>query len=128
MIRWRLTSCAVVVAFAAGLAVQARAQTKLAGDVQAGRDLALLACTSCHVVTADQPFKPIYSGTPRPPDFKDIANKPNVTAQSLIHYLATLPTIPPDSRMANPDLTSDQLRDVAAFIVTLRDKPAAATR
>jgi mono/diheme cytochrome c family protein len=98
------------------------AQAKTAGDAAAGRALALEACTGCHIVAADQPFKPIYTGSLRPPDFKDIANKPNTTAASLRHYLATLPTVPADSRMANPDLTAVQLEDVVAFIMTLRDK------
>jgi len=104
----------------------AHGQAKPVGaDVAAGRALALLACTGCHVVTPDQPFKPIYTETPRPPDFKAIANQPTVTAASLQHYLETLPTIPKDGGMANSDLTSEQLRDVAAFIISLRDKPAA---
>jgi mono/diheme cytochrome c family protein len=101
------------------------AQTqRLEGNAEAGRHLALLACTGCHIVASDQPFKPIYAGPPRPPDFKGIANQSNITAASLQHHLETLPTIPKDSDMANRDLTSQQIRDVVAFIITLRDKPA----
>jgi hypothetical protein len=40
----------------------------------------------------------------------------------LIYYLNTLPVIPQDSRMANPDLTAEQQADVVAFILTLRAK------
>jgi hypothetical protein len=29
------------------------------GDADAGRDLAVVACTGCHVVSADQPFAPL---------------------------------------------------------------------
>jgi cytochrome c1 len=100
----------------------ASSRTKLAaGDAEAGRALALQACTGCHVVQQDQRFKPVFTGPPHPPDFKDIANAPHVTAASLQHHLKTLPTVPQQPSMANPDLTSKELRDVVAFILTLRD-------
>lgn len=123
MMQTRGLAVAAAIAAYAGSALSANAQTKLTGDPQAGRDLALEACTSCHVVAADQPFKPIYTGTPRPPDFKDVANRPDVTAASLQHWLDTLPTIPKGSQMANPDLTDEQTRDVVAYILSLRSKP-----
>ena len=87
--------------------------------------MALLACTGCHVVAPDQPFKPIRNGSPRPPDFKEIANRPGITAASLQHHLETLPAVPANAHMPNPVLSSQELRDVAAFIISLRDKPAA---
>lgn len=110
-------------------AIATYAQTKPAqtkpvdgSDVVAGRTLAMQACTSCHVVAADQPYMPIYKGAIHPPDFKDIANKPNVDAAWLRSYLASLPVIPKYAQMANVDLTEEQMRDVSAFIMTLRDK------
>jgi mono/diheme cytochrome c family protein len=109
-----------VLATYAALAVAAHGQSKPAGDAKEGRAFALEACTGCHVVAADQPFKPIYVGDIRPPDFKTIANKPDVTTDSLIHYLDALPTIPKNSQMANADLTPEQTRDVAAYILSLR--------
>jgi mono/diheme cytochrome c family protein len=107
-----------------GPALAIHAQTKLvAGDRANGRIFALRACTGCHIVAPDQPFKPVFTGPPHPPDFKDIANKPNVTAATLQRHLLSLPTVPQRPSMANPVLTSQQLRDVTAFIVSLRDKP-----
>jgi hypothetical protein len=114
---------AVIAAAAASGELAAHAQPKPAGDAQEGHTFALQACTGCHVVASDQPFKPIYAGDIRPPDFKDIASKPGVTADSLIHYLDTLPTIPKDSHMANADLTPEQTRDVVAYILFLRREP-----
>jgi hypothetical protein len=84
--------------------------------------LALLVCTGCHIVAPDQRFKPVYSGPPHPPDFKEIANRPDVTAASLQHHLENLPAVPKHSHMPNQVLSSGELRDVAAFILTLRGK------
>jgi mono/diheme cytochrome c family protein len=114
---------AVITAAVAYAGLAAHAQPKPAGDAQEGRAFALEACTGCHIVTTDQPFKPIYAGAICPPDFKDIASGPDVTATSLIHYLDTLPTIPKAGHMANADLTPEQTRDVVAYILSLRDKP-----
>jgi|SRR6266436_1753579 len=91
------------------------------GDADAGRDLAEQACTGCHVVSADQPFAPLLKGLP---DFREIANRPNVTAASLRRTIAALPLVPRKGRMANPHLTDDELADVAAYIMTLREHRA----
>jgi mono/diheme cytochrome c family protein len=98
------------------------------GSVEAGRDLALNACTGCHMVARDQPYPPIYKGKGRPPDFKDIANKPDMNAAALRNYLASLPVVPKTGKMANPDLTEDEMRDVSNFIMTLRDESSASSR
>jgi mono/diheme cytochrome c family protein len=116
----RFAVLATIAAAAAYAGLAAYAQPKPAGDVREGRAFALEACTGCHIVTADQLFKPVYAGDAHPPDFKDIASKPGVTANSLSHYLDTLPTIPKNSRMANADLTPEQTRDVVAYILSLR--------
>jgi len=106
----------------------ASAQTRaITGDAEAGRALALTACTGCHVVAPTQPFKPVYVGSPHPPDFKDIANN-NWTAESLQHHLESLPAVPQKPGMPNPNLTSKELRDVAAFIFTLRESAVAPGR
>ena len=127
--RTKTRSCAVlaaIVASAAWVAPPLCAQTKPPeGDTAAGRDLALLDCTGCHMVTANQPFKPINAGPPPPPDFKEIANRPNMTVAALQHHLDTLPAVPADSHMPNLLLSSDEVRDVVAFIISLRDKAAA---
>ena len=88
------------------------------GDADAGHDLAERACTGCHVVSADQPFAPLLNGAPH---FREIANRPDVTAASLRRTIAALPLVPRKGRMANPHLTDDQLADVAAYIMTLRE-------
>jgi cytochrome c1 len=46
----------------------------------------------------------------------------------LLHHVETLPAVPKNLRMANPLLSSQELRDVVAFIISLRDIPAALPR
>jgi hypothetical protein len=86
-----------------------------------GRDLALRACTGCHIVSPDQPFAPIIDRTPPPPDFRSIANMPNTTAASLRRYLSHLPAVPPPGRMADPYLNRDEREDIIAFIMSLQE-------
>ena len=90
-----------------------------AGDAKTGHDLALRLCTPCHVVSADQEFAPTFTG---PPDFHSIANRRDTTAKSLRKFLATTHRTMSNPRsMPNPQLTDDQTRDIARFIMTLRD-------
>jgi mono/diheme cytochrome c family protein len=91
------------------------------GNADAGRNLALEACTGCHVVSDNQRFAPLLKGVP---DFREIANRPNVTAASLRRTIAALPQVPRRGQMANPLLTDAELADVAAYIMTLRDQRA----
>jgi mono/diheme cytochrome c family protein len=88
------------------------------GNADAGRELALQACTGCHVVSDNQRFPPLLKGAP---DFRQIANQPNVTATSLRRTIAALPQVPPKGQMANPVLTDKQLADVAAYIMTMQE-------
>jgi mono/diheme cytochrome c family protein len=110
------------VAFIVTIAATAAARDSSApGRAAAGRDLALRACTGCHIVSPDQPFAPIIDRKPPPPDFRTIANMPNTTAASLRRYLSHLPPVPPPGRMADPYLNRDEREDIIAFIMTLRE-------
>ena len=111
----------LVAAFAATAPILTTATAaESGGNVQAGRDVALRSCTGCHVVASDQRFKPVY---PRPlSDFKTIANKPSTTTTSVRQFLERLPAVPKPGQMANPLLSGEELRDVAAYIVSLRDE------
>jgi hypothetical protein len=74
------------------------------------------------VVEPDQPFKPINTGPPSPASGKEIANQPKVTAASLPHHLETQPAVSENLHMANALLSSQELRDVVTFIITLRSQ------
>lgn len=109
-----------VIAVLAGSAFAASAEAPAKG-AQPGRALALKICTPCHVVSPDQQFAPVYSG---PPDFHAIANKPDTSAKSLRRFiLNTHSSIANPKNMPNPQLTSDQARDIANYIMTLKDHP-----
>ena len=100
--------------------VATAARTAEASDAKTGHDLALRLCTPCHIVSPDQEFAPTFSG---PPDFHSIANRPDTTAKSLRKFLATThTTLSNPKNMPNPQLTDDQIRDIARFIMSLRDK------
>jgi mono/diheme cytochrome c family protein len=92
---------------------------ELTGNAQAGHEVALISCTGCHVVASDQPFKPVYPA--KLPDFNTIANKPNTTAASLQHFLETLPEVPKRGQMGDPLLSRQDLRNVVAYILSLRN-------
>jgi mono/diheme cytochrome c family protein len=111
----------LVLAIVSGAATAAFAKVGAdnAGNAQSGRQVALTSCTGCHVVAPDQPFRPIYPE--KLPDFKTIANKPNTSAASLRHFLDTLPAVPKRSKMGNPLLSGEDLRDVVAYILSLRE-------
>jgi mono/diheme cytochrome c family protein len=87
-------------------------------NATAGREFALGVCTGCHVVAADQPFAPLIGGVP---SFKEIANRPNVSAASLRRTISMLPQVPSHGRMANPLINEHELADVVAYIMTLRE-------
>jgi mono/diheme cytochrome c family protein len=88
-------------------------------NAAAGREFALGVCTGCHVVAVDQPFAPLIGGAP---SFKEIANRPNVSAASLRRTISTLPQVPSHGRMANPLINEHELADTVAYIMTLRER------
>ena len=83
------------------------------GDVAAGRTFAREACNSCHVV------EPTYA-SPRVvvigPNFQDIANTKGMTATALRVFLTTS-----HPKMPNLILAPEQLSDVIAYILSLRE-------
>lgn len=92
-------------------------------EVAAGRDLALLVCSICHVVAADQKFAPRLEQ--RTPSFEEIANRPNTSAESLRRFVTTTHwdgrTIP--MTMPDPMLVEYQISQVINYILSLRKHP-----
>jgi mono/diheme cytochrome c family protein len=84
------------------------------GDVAAGRAFAREACDSCHVVEpTDASPRIVAIG----PNFQDIANTKGMTATALRVFLTTS-----HPKMPNLILTPDQIADVSAYILSLRER------
>jgi cytochrome c553 len=87
--------------------------------VSAGRALALSACTACHIVEPNQQRPPIIAI--RLPTFQQIADDPQTSEVSLRRFLHdphignTVPFVMPE-----PNLSEDQIHDLAAYIMSLR--------
>jgi mono/diheme cytochrome c family protein len=83
------------------------------GDIRQGRRLALDICASCHAVRASETLSPDAAA----PSFRAIAHTPGMTGAALTVWL----TAHPHHRMPNLILTVQQVRDVSAYILSLRD-------
>jgi len=95
------------------LAAVTAVQAQDIGDMRQGRRLALDVCASCHAARAGQTQSPLATA----PTFEEIANTPGMTATALNFWLTAHvhPTMP------LLILSSQQVRDVSAYILSLRD-------
>jgi mono/diheme cytochrome c family protein len=93
-------------------AVRAYAQD---GDMTVGHIFAREACSACHVVESEQqkPIRVVIG-----PAFRDIANTRGMTTTALRVFLTTS-----HPKMPNLILTPEEIADVSAYILSLRDRP-----
>ncbi len=90
-----------------------------ADDLRKGRELAIVVCANCHVAARDQPFKPLLR--PPAPSFEAIAQRKGVTAEWVQTFLTTTHKGLDNPRgMPNPELLDDQVKQVAAYLLSLR--------
>lgn len=118
-------ACFVVVACSALAAAQSPQATSFSDDVENGHHLAALICSNCHVAGPDQLVEPI----PRPPapSFESIARRSTTSSDTIQTFLATTHRdISNPDGMPNPELLDFQMRQVAAYLLSLR-KPSAAS-
>lgn len=87
------------------------------GDVAAGRQLAEIWCSTCHVVTSSQ-SRATSTGAP---SFSAIAAQKAMTPMALRAFLQT-----PHHRMPDLHLSRNEIDDVTAYIHSLRSPPRAA--
>lgn len=88
------------------------------GIARAGREFAGHNCDACHIVAADQEFRPLVGGYA--PRFADIANRPDTTPATLRAFLGRPHGY---SNMPYPDLAPTDLANVVAYIMSLRHRP-----
>ncbi|MBX6745690.1 MAG: cytochrome c [Acetobacteraceae bacterium] len=85
------------------------------GDLAAGRRLAETWCSNCHVIGPNV----TGPGSDAVPTFPNIARMPSTTAMSLRVFLQT-----PHARMPDIQMSREQVDDVIAYILSLRDQGA----
>jgi len=84
-----------------------------------GRAIANNICSPCHVVGANPEYSPILREPA--PDFRAIANRQDVTADSLTAFLHGTPRMAAEPHiMPNPRLTDDMISEVVTYILSLR--------
>lgn len=94
-------------------------QSQNADDIRQGHQLAAMLCAQCHVAAADQRFMPEIN--PPAPPFATIAQRPDLSADWLKTYLATTHRgLDNPKGMPNPYLADYQVRQVSAYLLSLR--------
>jgi len=94
-------------------------ETKAEDEVSKGHQLALMICSYCHVVSADQPNVTILN--PPGPSFESIAQRRGITADSLLEFLKTTHrNFEDDHGMPNPELIESHAKAVIAYLLSLR--------
>ena len=114
-------------AFSALATAQAQQASGAADDLQNGRYLADLICSICHVAGPDQSVEPVL----RPParSFETIAQRSTTSADSIRTFLTTTHRdISNPAGMPNPELLDFQIRQLATYLLSLREPSAAAPR
>ncbi len=86
-------------------------------DAEAGAVLSEKLCAACHVVSASD----ARAGEPGIPTFSAIANAPDQTAELVAGSI-----IVPHPPMPAVPLSLPEIRDIVAYIMTLRTEPRAA--
>jgi mono/diheme cytochrome c family protein len=102
-----MTRIGVALAAAAILATPA-----LAADIPTGQRLAQMWCMGCHVVDSSRR----RTDSDAVPSFASIAQRPSTTQRSLTVFLSASH----GRRMPNYSLSRDEIRDVTAYILSLR--------
>lgn len=93
-------------------------QAAAADDLSKGRYLAVMICATCHAVP-DHPQKPLLD--PPAPSLASIAQRKDADADSLAKFLATTHrNLANPKGMPNPDLAAYQVKEVVAYLLSLR--------
>jgi mono/diheme cytochrome c family protein len=100
-----------VLAALAALGTAPPARGEPPGDPDRGRELARRFCASCHLIGPEH-RGPVPDGVP---SFMAIAARPGVMEDRLLGVLVS----PPHPAMPSPPLDRRQMRDVAAYILSL---------
>jgi hypothetical protein len=93
--------------------------TGMADEIAEGRHLAIMLCTTCHVVAPDQPYAPTLK--PPAPSFQSIAQRAGTTVDSLRSFLTTTHQgLDNQKGMPNPGLAEFQIKEISGYLLSLR--------
>lgn len=107
----RIPLIAAATAFALACAGVTLAQVH--PDAKTGKKIAEKLCVGCHIVGAEAAGASVPADVP---SFARIANKPGQTAQAIAGAIVV-----PHPPMPTIQLTREEIGDVAAYILTLKD-------
>jgi len=97
----------------------ASAQSDAPDDARKGHQLAATICAVCHVAASDQAYQPILN--PPAPSFASIAQRKDTNADSLRHFITTTHRgLDAPKGMPDPDLMDYQVKEIIAYILSLR--------
>lgn len=121
----KLLLATLVVAACSSLG-SARGQQAASDDIiLKGHYLAVLMCSTCHVIGPDQSIEPVLQ--PPAPSFKSLAKRSTTSSDTLRAFLTTTHrNISDPMGMPNPELLDFQTRQVVAYVLSLRQPSAAA--
>jgi mono/diheme cytochrome c family protein len=108
-----------VLCIVAGLIAAASAQEAGTDDVQQGHRWAIVICSLCHVVAPDQEIEPVLR--PPAPSFESIVRRSTTSIESVRTFLQTTHRdLRTGEGMPKPQLMDFQIRQVAAYLLSLR--------
>ncbi|RFB76492.1 c-type cytochrome [Methylovirgula sp. 4M-Z18] len=115
--KWKIHTAVLTLV---GFMSAAQAQDVMAADdVAQGHKLAIMICSYCHVAAKDQEAKPILN--PPAPPFSRIAQRKELSAAWLQNFLTTTHRdISSPKGMPNPELLDYQIKQMAAYLLSLK--------
>ncbi|WP_213771851.1 hypothetical protein [Bradyrhizobium sp. dw_78] len=117
-------ACLAIASYSTLAAARAQQADSASDDVQNGHHLAAIICSNCHVAGPDQLVDPILR--PPAPSFESIARRGTTNADTLEKFLTTTHSdISNSAGMPNPELLDFQVRQVVAYLLSLRQPSAA---
>jgi mono/diheme cytochrome c family protein len=107
-----IAKIAVMIAAVSGIMLAGPASAQMStADPRRGRELAERLCMGCHIVAPNS----ANTANPDVPSFPSIARKDGVTAERLAGRI-----IVPHPAMPKTQLTVAEIRDIVAYILTLK--------
>jgi mono/diheme cytochrome c family protein len=117
----RIYPTIAIIALGVTLSLKASAEPFDATDIQAGRELSLKWCSPCHVMPSQSSKESAPSLTGAP--FSEIAKGSKATHENLtLFLLSTHSNIAHPGGMPRLELTETQIRQIAAYLSSLRNE------